>query len=579
VLPTIVLTLSFVPGLASADWPALGRELESAIKDQQRPKAAPDGADGAIIVWQDDRDPNVNVFARRVLVTGELDPRWPVDGLSVLADSTTLQNTAFAGQASPVIVSDGRGGAIVAWQDGRNAASGLDIFAQHILGSGVVDPAWPANGQALCTIRGDQDTPTITSDGDGGAIVTWMDRRSSVTDIDIFAQHVLATGVVDPNWPAGGLAVSTAPAQQDLPNIVSDGSGGAIVTWHDFRASASNADIYAQHVRSSGTVDPAWPVNGRALTLAAGAQLNPSIVSDGVHGAIVSWEDSRAGEADIFAQRVLGSGAIAPGWPQDGLAVSTAPLEQLQPLITEDGASGAIVTWRDFRNGQNHSPFAQHLLAAGTVDPAWPVNGRALGLSGAKEGDASIVADGTGGAIVGWEEGASIVVNHVLASGLLDPTFPADGQFVRQLLDFERSPDLVRAGAGGAIVTWSDADLLQEIPDFNVFAMIVLTQQTLGVDPGTPGAVITFARPSPSPARGPVTLRFALPQAAAVRLAIYDAAGRRVRELLSGTEPAGAHQISWDLRDESGRPVPAGVNFARLEVDGRALVGKVVTVR
>jgi hypothetical protein len=578
-LPTLVLALSLVPGLASAEWPTLGRALDGAIKDQERPRAATDGADGAIVVWQDARDPLVNVFARRVLVTGELDPAWPVDGLAVLADTTTLQTTAVAGQASPVIVSDGHGGAIVAWQDGRSAASGLDIFAQHILGTGVVDPAWPANGQALCTIRGDQDNPTITSDGAGGAIVTWMDRRSSLTDIDIFAQHVLVSGTVDPNWPAGGLAVCTAPAQQDLPKIVSDGSGGAIVTWHDFRPSTSNVDIYAQHVRSSGTVDPAWPVNGRALTLAAGAQLNPSIVSDGVHGAIVSWEDSRTGETDIFAQRVLGSGAIAAGWPQDGLAVSTAALEQVQPLITADGASGAIVTWRDFRNGLNHSPFAQHLLATGTVDPAWPVNGRALSLSGGKEGDASIVADGTGGAIVGWEEGADIVVNHVFGSGVPDPTFPVNGQFVRQVLDFERSPDLVSSGAGGAIVTWSDADLLPEVPDFNIFAMIVLTQQTLSVDPGTPGSAITFARPSPSPARGPVTLRFALPRAAAVQLAIYDAAGRQVRELLSGTEPAGAHQISWDLRDESGRPVPAGVSFARLEVDGQALIGRVVTLK
>jgi len=64
-----------------------------------------------------------------------------------------------------------------------------------------------------------------------------------------------------------------------------------------------------------------------------------------------------------------------------------------------------------------------------------------------------------------------------------------------------------------------------------------------------------------------------------VRLAIYDASGRRVRELVSGTEPAGTHDVVWDLRDESGQPVPAGVRFARLDVDGQALTGKVVTVR
>jgi flagellar hook capping protein FlgD len=574
-LATMVLSVSLIPRLAFADWPTLGRVVETAIKNQERPRATTDGADGAIVVWQDARSPRVNVFVRRVLASGELDPAWPVDGRALLTDSTS-QDTAFDGQQLPVIISDGTGGAIVAWQDGRSLASGLDIFAQHVLASGVVDPAWPANGRALCTVRGDQDNPTIASDGAGGAIVTWMDGRSGVTDVDIFAQHVLASGVVDPNWTAGGVALCTAPAQQDFPNIVSDGSGGAIVTWHDFRPGTTSIDIYAQHVKSSGVVDPAWPVNGRALTLAAGAQLNPTIVSDGVHGAIVSWEDSRAGESHIFAQRVLGSGTIVPGWPVDGLAVCTAPVEQVRPQIAGDGASGAIVTWLDARNGQNHNPFAQHVLGSGAVDPAWPANGRALGLSSGEALEASIVADGSGGAIIGWDEDSFILTNHVLASGLLDPTFPVNGRFMRLLLDLEHSPDLVASSAGAAIIAWADAASGQ---DFNIFAMIVLTEQTLAVDPGTPASQITFARPSPSPARGPVTLSFALPHAAVVRLGIYDVGGRRVRELMSGIEPAGTHVLAWDLRDESGHPVPAGVCFARLEVEGRALTGRVVTLR
>ncbi len=492
----------------------------------------------------------------------------------MLADTTALA-TAFDGQQLPVIVSDGTGGAIVAWQDGRSQASGLDIYAQHLLTSGVVDPTWPANGRALCVVRGQQDNPTIVSDGAGGAIVTWMDARSSTTDIDIFAQHVLASGAVDPNWPANGVALCTAPAPQAFPNIASDGSGGAIVTWHDFRPSASGIDIYAQHVKSSGIVDPAWPANGRALCLAANTQLDPTIVSDGAHGAIVTWQDSRDGTSHIYAQRVLGSSAIAAGWPVDGRAVRLAPIEQVEPILTPDGASGAVVTWRDARNGQ-HNPFAQHVLASGVVDPAWPVNGKALSTSSGEEANASIVADGAGGAIVAWEEDSFVLTDHIQASGLLDPTFPVNGRFVRLVLDFEHTPDLVASGAGAGIVAWSNAGSGQ---DFNIFAQLVVTQRTAGVDPGTSAPAISFAPPSPSPARGPVTLRFALPRAAAVRLTIYDVSGRQVRELVSGTQAAGPHVVAWDLRDQSGQPVPAGVRFARLDVEGRALTGKVVTVR
>jgi hypothetical protein len=587
VLASSVFTAAFVALPASADWPTLGREVTAAIKNQELPQVATDGASGAIIVWQDDRDPLSNVFARRVQASGELDPAWPQDGLAVLSDPVALA-VAFAGQALPVIVSDGTGGAIIAWQDGRNEASDLDIFAQHVLRSGVIDPAWPANGRALSTVRGDQQLPKIASDGAGGAIVSWMDGRSSITGTDIFAQHVLANGTVDPRWPANGVALCTAPSLQSLPQLVADGSGGAIVTWHDFRSNTTGPDIFAQHVTSSGAVDPAWPVNGRALSLAAGSQLVPTIASDGLHGAIVAWEDSRAPESHIFAQHVLGSGAIAPGWPANGLAVSTASGEEIHPLIVSDGAapgvagSGALITWQDARSGSSHDPFVHHVLATGSVDPAWPVNGRALSLSNGEVFTSSIVGDGSGGAIVAWDEDSFVFVNHVRATGVLDPTFPVNGRFVRLILTFQHNPALVAAGGApsgagsGAIVAWDDHD---SSADANIFAMIVPTEATASVDPGNTGPGLALARRGPSPSRGPVTLSFALPHTAAVRLAIFDVSGRRVRELVSGVESGGTHDVIWDLRDEQGQQLPAGVCFARLDVEGQALSTKVVTVR
>ena len=559
---------------AAADWPAQGRAIIVAAKNQVHPRVATDGVDGAIVVWEDSRNPRLNVFARRVLASGDLDPTWPTGGLAVLADSATLLATAFGGQSSPVVVSDGSGGAIVAWQDRRAFESGTDIFAQHVLRSGVVDPAWPPNGCALCVVRGNQDHAAIASDGAGGAIVTWMDGRSGVTDVDIFAQHVLSAGVVDPAWPANGTALCAAPAPQDSPAIVADGGHGAIVTWSDFRASTTSPDIYAQRVLAAGTVDPRWPSNGRALTLAGNAQLNPTIESDGVNGAFVAWEDTRDGLSHIDAQRVLASGAIAAGWPADGLAVCTAPVDQVHPILTRDGSSGAIVAWQDARNGENHNPYVQHVLATGTVDAAWPLDGIALSLSSGEELDASIVADGSGGAIVAWEEDSFVLANHVQSSGLLDPTFPVNGRFVRLLLDFEHEPVLVGSGRGNAIVAWSDA----VAQDFDLFATLVVTQEALAVDPG-PASALALAPPAPNPARGPVTLSFSLPRKAAVRLAIYDVRGRAVRQLFSGTQAAGVHTVVWDQRDQDGRPVPAGVRFARLEVEGRALLGKVVTVR
>jgi hypothetical protein len=130
---------------------------------------------------------------------------------------------------------------------------------------------------------------------------------------------------VDPAWPANGIAVAAAAGRQELPALVSDGAGGAIIAWDDARDAATSNDIYAQHVLASGAVDPAWPVNGRALCTAPGAQGGVTIVSDGAGGALVAWTDGRVvNQFHIFAQHVLASGVVDPAWPANGRRISDA---------------------------------------------------------------------------------------------------------------------------------------------------------------------------------------------------------------------------------------------------------------
>ena len=82
-----------------------------------------------------------------------------------------------------------------------------------------------------------------------------------------------------PNSPFTNVPLCTAANSQWSQTIVSDGAGGAIVTWYDYR-SGETSDIYAQHVLASGGADPAWPADGRALCSAANSKTIPMIVSD-----------------------------------------------------------------------------------------------------------------------------------------------------------------------------------------------------------------------------------------------------------------------------------------------------------
>src|SRR5262249_45754038 len=75
--------------------------------------------------------------------------------------------------------------------------------------------AWQADGVPLCTAASNQLGTVSVSDGAGGAIVAWYDYRSS--EADIYAQHVLPSGVADAAWPASGLVLCAASGGQEAP--------------------------------------------------------------------------------------------------------------------------------------------------------------------------------------------------------------------------------------------------------------------------------------------------------------------------------------------------------------------------
>src|SRR5262249_61673169 len=117
--------------------------------------------------------------------------------------------------------------------------------------------AWPRTRRGLRRRQGSAEAVAFVSDGAGGASAVWGDFHFGSTDMDIYAQHVLANGTLDARWPVNGVPVSTALGIQDAPVIVGDGSGGAIIAWVDWRNGPS--DVYASRIMNSGQLAPGWP--------------------------------------------------------------------------------------------------------------------------------------------------------------------------------------------------------------------------------------------------------------------------------------------------------------------------------
>lgn len=364
---------------SNALWTASGVVICTASGTQQYPEIASDGNGGAIIVWQDKRNgTTTDIYAQKIDASGNV--QWTSNGVAIC--------TASGDQSNHKIISDGAGGAIITWDDKRGGIIPV-VYAQRIDSSGSV--LWTSNGVGICTVAGYHFYPQLVSDGSNGAIITWRDYRGA--NNDVYAQRVDADGNL--LWTNGGVVICNAAGDQLYPKLVSDNNGGAIITWHDRRVVAD--DVYAQRVDADGAVQ--WTSNGVAVCAQSGSQTNPQIIQDGSNGAIIVWEDNRNGATyDLYVQRINSSGNLQ--WAAAGVAVCTAGSDQTYPELVSDGMNGSIITWQDKRNGATEDVYTQRISSGGTAQ--WTSNGVAVCTESGMQVYPQIISDGSNGAIITW---------------------------------------------------------------------------------------------------------------------------------------------------------------------------------
>lgn len=95
----------------------------------------------------------------------------------------------------------------------------------------------------------------------------------------------------------------------------------------------------------------------------------------------------------------------------------------------------------------------------------------------------------------------------------------------------------------------------------------------------TPHRSLLLGQNRPNPMRTQTTIDFDLPTAERVKLRIYDAGGRLVRQLLDGRFAPDSYSVSWDGRDDSGLSAPPGIYWYQLDVGNRVEARHLVMAR
>jgi hypothetical protein len=571
-----------VAGLSAAGWPDSGvRVSPPSPWGQNFAQLVPDFAGGMFVAWTrtDDQWPPVLSFVQHLLPDGSRDPAWPDSGVPVVPwrDNTYILR----------MVADGAGGVALLTQGSNDGGTTYTLWAQRLTAAGVPAAGWTSNGLDI----GPGGSPDIEGDGTGGLIV------GSFYASQLRAKHAPGSGAA-PDWngTTGVLVRNTIGANPRVLDLETDGAGGAYFLMYD-------VDDYLVRVGPTGAFSTGWSLQGRRITNAQGGQqFNATLVPDGAGGVYSSWTSYLVLEdtSHVRVKRFDADGTDGDGWPDAGVPVE--PGFGNVPRMAPRTGGGVFVTWQDARDvlGPTASNiYLNSLNADGTRPANWDPDGIAVCTAPRDQLSPVLASDGAGGVIAAWTDdrniptgnGTDLYAAHVLGDatvGVAVSLIAADATWDRVRLAWHTA-DVARATLERSVADGPWIEIASLTPDGT--GRIAYQDRAVGPElayryrlrlgDGTVAgevAITTPGRPTlslagawPHPASLGSSLAFELDRAGEVEVALLDVAGRTV-----GTERLtlddGRHLLPLA---QLGVRTP-GVYLARLRHEGRTLTRRVV---
>ncbi len=314
--------------------------------------AAPDGAGGFFLGWQQSTDPE---GLSGVVVID----RFGADGVAAWSSPIILSSASGASARDTRIAADGAGGVFVVWSEWRDAGAFPLVLLQHLDRSGA--RLFAREG---VTVDPDLSTapPVALVPGPQGLLVLSLSDRPRAR---------LFTPAGLPAWGAGGrpLAPDDAITRADLHAVAA--SGSTYVTWMESPAAGSRRIAI---VRLLGDGSPAWPSPRLLLDRPDLITRTESLLAGGGLIAAAMVRATGSGDpADLVVQAIDPRGRLRTG--PAGAPLATVPGTQAHPLFlppaTDAGWPGAAapaagVLWSDSRPGTGvfgaDAWFTQELL-------------------------------------------------------------------------------------------------------------------------------------------------------------------------------------------------------------------------
>ncbi|MGD9099551.1 MAG: hypothetical protein PVF45_03660, partial [Anaerolineae bacterium] len=338
--------------LAGASYPLLIDPLISGLlrldaaftqaETQSQPAAAyNDTHDEYLVVWQDNRDGDVDVYGQFVLPGG------------LLSGGNFTITAASGNQATPdVAYNPDQDAYLVVWDDGDGAA----IKGRIVDASGNLSPTLELAPLTL----GDLGEPAVAYSAAAGYwLVTW--QYGLLDDYALYARAVDGAGTM-----RDAFSVSNNDSKPVLPDVAANADGGFVVAWKYEGAYGQYDYIYARRVEATGVDGASFSIDGTP-ELGSGPGVTYNADDDEY---LVAWED-RATTYDTVKGRQI-RGTYDPGgeFVGDAFQISDAQADCGAPDVTYFAPQGAndgvyLVAWEQ-QNGSQTDLMARRVLTGGT---------------------------------------------------------------------------------------------------------------------------------------------------------------------------------------------------------------------
>jgi PKD repeat protein len=286
--------------LLGAGDPTVNFAISTAPDYEDQPAVAYNPAsDEYLVVWDDDRNDERDVYGQRLDAEGALldNPGTPEDE-SVPGVNFAI-SVAYSYQSNPAVAYDAAHSQyLVVWVDARDVlVSWYDIYGQRVGSDGALAEQ---GAFAISTVVGEQSYPAVAySAASQQYLVVWQDRRSG-DSYRIYGQRVWWPGLLLGHELAVGDAV-----HQGTPAVAYDTREHRyLAVWasdHD-----GNMDIYGQLYHREGyPLDDPFPIYR-----GPGGQILPAVAyRPGDRTYLVVWEDS---ETDAITGRFVTTQGTVP---------------------------------------------------------------------------------------------------------------------------------------------------------------------------------------------------------------------------------------------------------------------------